>query len=156
MPGKKRVFLGFAAAPLIGGLLMGVIFNVMTFVAFVSNPKLMAEMRLGEGFLAMLVYPIGFELIFFLPCMLLALLAVLFKLQRTWRGCVAAGLAGGCIGSLWVVAILNLLMKGNWKGVMPSLGDGVLVFGLPALACALSACFALPRFVTQSVADPGP
>ncbi|WEK29520.1 MAG: hypothetical protein P0Y58_21830 [Candidatus Pseudomonas phytovorans] len=154
MTGKKRVFLGFAAAPLIGGVMMGVIFNVVTFVAFVRNPKLMAAMVPGEGFMAMLFYPIGFEIAFLLPCLLLGLVAVLFGLRRTLRGCVSAGLAGGGLAMLWTLGIMGLLQRPGEYELMPSLGDGVMMFILASLACGLSACFALPTVQADSPAEP--
>jgi len=144
MTGRKRVFLGFAAAPLIGGLMMGVIFNVVTFAAFVRNPRLIGVMGHGEGILAMFCYPVGYEIAFLLPSLLLGLVAVLSGLQRTLRGCVSAGLAGGSLAMLWILGILGLLQQPGEYDLMPSLGDGVMMFILAGLACGLPACFALP------------
>lgn len=145
MKGKLKICLGFATAPLLAGLILGVLFNVMSFVAFVRNPKLMGEIRAGEGLLAFVVYPVAAEFLFLIPCLIAALIVICLRPSRTRQGFLLSGAVGGFVTTGWIVGILAWISRNPKYDMLPSPGAVVLGFLLGTVVFSLISLWVLPR-----------
>lgn len=145
MKGKGKVFLGFALAPVLVGLILGVLFNVMSFVAFVRDPRLMQQMRAGEGLLAFIVYPVAAEFLFLIPCLISAVTVILLRPSRTWQGFLKSGAVGGFFITAWIVGILAYISRNPRYDVMPSPAAVIAVFVFGTIVFSLASLWSLPK-----------
>lgn len=98
----------------------------------------------GEGFLLMLVYPVIAEIIFLVPCLLAAWVAILLKFSSTPRGCITSGMIGGSIAMAWYLGGLLLLQQSTPLNLLPSLLEGTAAFAGMVLVCTVASCYSLP------------
>lgn len=142
---KLKVFLGFAVAPMLAGIVYCILFNIMSFIVFVRDPELMQQMRLSENLLTFVVYPVTAEVLFLIPSLLAALLVVQLKLSCTRRACLIAGLLGGTAAVAWFGGILALIKYATSHEIPAPASGYVGVFITLTAASAVVSRFTLPR-----------
>ena len=158
MSSKAKVFLRFATAPLLGGFVFGLVINFITLLALIHRPGILQGMYPGEGFLLMIAYPILAEVLFLLPSLLTAWIAILLKLSCSLRGCLTAGLIGGVTAAAWYLGWLLWFQRNTPLNLLPSLLEGIAAFVGTVLVCTVVSGYSLPAAAGQpnQVGDSAP
>jgi hypothetical protein len=143
-----KVLIGFAFAPAIGGIVVGC-------AVFFTWPPIGGVSFLLELWLIVpltLLTTIFGTMMYIIPSLLLAIVYILFKLQRNWKGYIFTTAMGGICAVLWTLLFFNqdienkstLALLHHDRFPYFLLESMPKIFLLGAISSFVMTCFVLP------------